>query len=79
MIKLNDFFYLFWLVNKTKTNIMKTKKYKSFAFIPIKEGKTENSNCVENSESLGNNCSYALSDFVPKMNLLKEKFVMIVG
>ena len=67
------FFYLFWLVNKTKTNIMKTKKYKSFAFIPVKVGKSENSNCIENSESLGNNCSYALSDFCTKDESFKGK------
>ena len=66
-------FYLFWLVNKTKTKIMKNKKFKPYAFNSVKEEKTDTSNCIENSEPPENSCSYTLSDFCAKDESFKEK------
>jgi hypothetical protein len=57
---------------------MKTKKYKPYAFKSVKEEKINNSNCAENVEPAENSCSYTLSDFCAKMNLLKKKFEMTV-
>ena len=52
---------------------MKTKKFKAYAFVSVKEEKTEISNCVENSEPRENSCSYTLSDFCTKDESFKEK------
>lgn len=52
---------------------MKTKKFKAYAFVSVKEEKTETSNCVENSEPPENSCSYTLSDFCTKDESFKEK------
>jgi dual specificity protein kinase YAK1 len=52
---------------------MKTKKFKAYAFVSVKEEKTEISNCVENSEPRENSCSYTLSDFCTKEESFKEK------